>query len=193
MIPAPLLAELQARYAEPQRHYHTWDHIEALRQWFGQRRAHLHDPAAVELAILFHDAVYDPTRTDNEAESARLLKDADLPGMSDAVRSRAVRMIEATARHEVPEGLDALDRSDMAEFLDMDLSILGAPRDVFDTYEQAIRREYAFVPEPLYREARRGILQRFLERPALYFSDWGRATFEVRARENLAASVAALG
>lgn len=189
MIPAPLLVDLQARYAEPQRHYHTWDHIEALLRWFGQRRAHLHDLAAVELAILFHDAVYDPTRTDNEAESARLLKDADLPGMSDAVRSRAVRMIEATARHEVPEGLDALDRSDMAEFLDMDLSILGARPDVFDTYEQAIRREYAFVPEPLYREARRGILQRFLERPSLFFSDWGRATFEDQARANLERSI----
>ncbi|WP_226634705.1 HD domain-containing protein [Brevundimonas poindexterae] len=189
MIPAPLLAELQARYAEPQRQYHTWAHIEALRRWFGQRCAHLHDPAAVELAILFHDAVYDPTRTDNEAESARLLKDADLPGLDDTVRAQAVRMIEATARHEVPDGLDALDRSDMAEFLDMDLSILGARPDVFDTYEQNIRREYTFVPEPLYREARRDILQRFVERPSLYFSDWGRATFEDQARANLERSI----
>lgn len=189
MIPDTLLIDLQQRYAEPQRHYHTWDHIEALRRWFGQRRAHLHDPAAVELAILFHDAVYDPARPDNEAESARLLKDADLPGVSDAVRARAVRMVEATARHEIPDGLDAPDRDDMAEFLDMDLSILGAPRDGFDTYEQAIRREYAFVPQPLYREARRGILQRFLERPSLYFSDWGRATFEDQARANLERSI----
>lgn len=193
MIPAPLLAELQARHAEPQRHYHTWAHIEALLGWFGQRRADLTDPVAVELAILFHDVVYDPTRTDNEAESARLLKDADLPGLNDTVRARAVRMIEATARHQIPDGLDALDRGDMAEFLDMDLSILGARPDVFDAYEDAIRREYAFVPQPLYREARRGILQRFLERPSLYFSDWGRATFEARARENLAASITALG
>jgi len=193
MIPAPLLAELQARHAEPQRHYHTWDHIEALRRWFGQRRADLTDPVAVELAILFHDAVYDPTRSDNEAESARLLKDTDLPGLDDAVRARAVRMIEATARHEIPDGLEPADQSDMAEFLDMDLSILGAPKAVFDAYEQAIRREYAFVPEPLYRETRRGILQRFVERPSLYFSDWGRVMFEARARENLAASIAALG
>ncbi|MBO9500084.1 hypothetical protein [Brevundimonas sp. A19_0] len=49
------------------------------------------------------------------------------------------------------------------------------------------------MPEPLYREARRGILQRFLERPSLYFSDWGQATFEDQARENLAASITALG
>ena len=187
-----VLADLRNRYAEPQRHYHTWDHIEALLRWFGQRRNHLHDPLSVELAILFHDAVYDPTRSDNEAESARLLMDVDLPGLDDTVRARAVRMIEATARHEIPEGLEPGDQSDMAEFLDMDLSILGARTEVFDAYKQAIRREYAFVPEALYREARRGILQRFLERERLYFSDWGRDRFEATARANLAASIAAL-
>lgn len=192
MIPGSALADLRQRYAEPSRHYHTWDHVEALLRWFGQRRDHLHDPAAIELAILFHDAVYDPTRSDNEAESARLLTDAVLPGLDDPVRARAVRMIEATTRHEIPEGLDALDRNDMAEFLDMDLSILGARPEVFDAYEQAIRGEYAFVPEALYREARRGILQRFLERERLYFSDWGRERFEATARINLAASIAAL-
>lgn len=192
MIPDALRSDLTQRHAEPQRHYHSWDHIEALLGWFGQRRNHLHDPLSVELAILFHDAVYDPTRSDNEAESARLLRDADLPGVEDAVRARAVRMVEATARHEIPEGLDAPDRNDMAEFLDMDLSILGARTEVFDAYEQAIRREYAFVPEALYREARRGILQRFLEREGLYFSDWGRERFEAAARANLAASIFAL-
>ena len=193
IVAEEVLANLRNRYAQPHRHYHTWVHIEALLGWFGQRREHLHDPAAVELAVLFHDAVYDPTRSDNEAESARLLMDADLPGLDYAVRVRAVRMVEATARHEIPDGLEPADQSDMAEFLDMDLSILGARREVFDAYEQAIRREYAFVPEALYREARRGILQRFLERKRLYFSDWGREQFEAAARANLAASIAALG
>ena len=192
MVADAVLADLRNRHAEPQRHYHTWDHIEALLRWFEARRNHLHDPLSVELAILFHDAAYDPTRSDNEAESARLLKDTDLPGVSDAVRARAVRMIEATARHEIPDGLEPADQSDMAEFLDMDLSILGARSEVFDAYEDAIRREYAFVPEALYREARRGILQRFLERERLYFSDWGRDRFEATARANLAASIAAL-
>lgn len=192
IVAEEVLASLRNRYAEPHRHYHTWVHIEALLRWFEQRRNHLHDPLSVELAILFHDAVYDPTRSDNEAESARLLKDADLPGLDGAARARALRMIEATAHHQIPDGLDPADLSDMAEFLDMDLSILGARTEVFDAYEQAIRREYAFVPEALYREARRGILQRFLERERLYFSDWGRERFEATARANLAASIAAL-
>ena len=192
IVAEEVLTGLKSRYAEPQRHYHNWAHIEALLGWFGQRRDHLHAPLSVELAILFHDAIYDPTRSDNEAESARLLMDTDLPGLDDSVRARAVRMIEATAGHEIPEGLEPAEQGDMAEFLDMDLSILGARTDVFDAYEQAIRREYAVVPEALYREARRGILQRFLERERLYFSDWGRERFEATARANLAASIAAL-
>ncbi|MFW2343480.1 hypothetical protein [Brevundimonas sp.] len=189
IVAGEVLADLRNRHAEPQRHYHTWDHIEALLRWFGERRAHLHDSAAVELAILFHDAVYDPTRTDNEAESARLLEAADLPGVSDTVRARAVRLIEATARHQIPDDLASVDGSDMAEFLDMDLSILGARTAVFDAYEDAIRREYAFVPEPLYREARRGILESFLARDQLYFSEWGQAAFGRQARTNLERSI----
>ena len=192
MAPEDVLADLRNRYAEPQRRYHTWAHIEALLGWFALRRDHLHDPAAVELAILFHDAVDDPARSDNEAQSARLLADADLPDVTDDTRLRAIRMIEATAAHGLAENLDENDRSDMAEFLDMDLSILGAAPAVFDGYERAIRDEYAFVPEALFRAARRGILERFLERPTLYFSDWGHERFEARARSNIAASIAAL-
>ena len=192
MAPEDVLADLRNRYAEPQRRYHTWAHIEALLGWFALRRDHLHDPAAVQLAILFHDAVYDPARSDNEAQSAQLLRDADLPDVSDDARLRAVRMIEATAAHGLADNLDENDRSDMAEFLDMDLSILGAAPAVFDGYERAIRDEYAFVPEALFRAARRGILERFLERPTLYFSDWGHERFEARARSNIAASIAAL-
>lgn len=192
IAPGDVLADLRNRYAEPQRRYHTWAHIEALLGWFALRRDHLHDPVAVELAILFHDAVYDPARSDNEAQSARLLEDADLPDVTDDTRLRAVRMIEATAAHGLADNLDETDRSDMAEFLDMDLSILGAAPAVFDGYERAIRDEYAFVPEDLFRAARRGILERFLERPTLYFSDWGRDRFEARARSNVTASIAVL-
>lgn len=191
--PEDVLADLRNRYAEPQRRYHTWAHIEALLGWFALRRDHLHDPAAVELAILFHDAVYDPARSDNEAQSAQLLRDADLPNVSDDTRLRAIRMVEATAAHSLADNLAANDQDDMAEFLDMDLSILGAASAVFDRYERAIRDEYAFVPEDLFRAARRGILERFLERPTLYFSDWGRDRFEARARSNVAASIVALG
>lgn len=94
-------------------------------------------------------------------------------------------MTEATAIHRIPEGLSQEEESDAAEFLDMDLSILGASQTAFDAYDHAIRREYRHVPWPLYGLARRKVLAGFLERKHLYVSDWGRASFEDRARANL--------
>ena len=144
------------------------------------------------LTALYHDAIYDPTRSDNEAASARILESASLEGFSAHSRSRAVRMVEATARHEIPVDIEPIDRNDLAEFLDMDLSILGAAEAVFDRYEKHVRQEYAFVPEELFRAGRRRILEGFLARPELYFSEWGRGRFERAARSNLERSIAAL-
>ena len=190
-VPPEVMDDLKARYAEPQRAYHVWRHIEALLRWAEERESALADVDAVVLAILFHDAIYDPTRSDNEAVSARLLEAAPLDGFSAQSRSRAVRMVEATARHEIPLDVVSTHRNDLAEFLDMDLSILGASEAVFDRYEEDVRQEYAFVPEDLFRAGRRRILEGFLARPELYFSDWGRARFERAARSNLERSIAA--
>ena len=65
------LEELVRAYAEPHRHYHTLDHIADLLRLL-EKHGGVSDADAVKLAILFHDAVYDPARQDNEAASARL-------------------------------------------------------------------------------------------------------------------------
>ena len=96
-VGADVLTDLRGRYAEPQRAYHTWDHITALLGWFDQRASELADPDAVFLAVLFHDAIYDPRRKDNETLSAALLAQTPLPGFSAASVARAVRLTEATA------------------------------------------------------------------------------------------------
>lgn len=178
------LADLRDRYAEPRRHYHTWAHIEALMCWYDQRADALDDADAVFLAILFHDAIYDPRRSDNEDRSARLLEDAKLTGWSAESIAAAVVMTSATARHQLPTGFDG--ECDLAQFLDMDLSVLGSHPDVFRAYDKAIRREYAHVFLPVYWMARRRILKAFLARPTLYFSEWGREKFEAAAQANLA-------
>lgn len=195
MVPVPpaLLDDLRERHGEPGRHYHDWAHIEALLRWFEEVEPRLTCPDAVRWAILFHDAVYDPTRPDNEERSAALLKDKAAELLDPATLARAARMVRATAGHAIPEGLPADEASDMAMFLDMDLSILGAPAAVFDRYEEGVRAEYAHVPEPAFRPGRRRILDGFLARPMLFLSPWGRERFEAAARANLARSVAKLG
>lgn len=184
-IPDAVLSDLKGRYVEPQRHYHTWEHITALLGWFDLRATTLNDPDAVFLAILFHDAVYDPRGKDNETRSEMLLARTALPEWSQESIDRARRMIAATTTHTLPPGLEPAEGADVGEFLDMDMSILGASQSTFDAYDKAIRREYRHVPGLLYHPARKRILSDFLNRQTLYFSIWGQDRFDQAARANL--------
>ena len=186
-----MLADLHKRHSEPQRHYHDWSHIEALLGHMNSIAGNLNDLEAVQYAILFHDAIYDPKARDNEQQSARLLVAAAPPLTSESL-ANARHMIEATEGHFLPDGLDGDAREDCAHFLDMDLGILGASPQRFDIYEDQIRREYAHVPYEAYREGRAKVLRHFAERHRLYFSEWGKQRFEATARRNLARSLAAL-
>jgi len=98
-------------------------------------------------------------------------------------------MIRATAGHHVPDGLDDAHQHDCALFLDTDLSILGSAPDAFAAYEEAVRREYSWVPDALWREGRKKVLQGFLHRPAIYASPEFRASHEAAARANLTRSL----
>jgi len=187
-----LISGLKARYAEPQRHYHTWAHIEALLGHFEDIQNQLHDPTAVRWALYWHDAIYDPQASDNEDKSADLLREEASPELAAEQLERADCIIRATKSHQLPAGLGAQDASDLSLFLDIDLSILGASRSVFDRYESQIREEYSFVPTDIYCQARGGILKGFLTRDRLYFSDHYHALWETTARENLQRSVARL-
>ena len=192
MLSETLLDEIRGLHAGPDRGYHGWSHPLALLALHAEVEPLLHDPEAVRCAILLHDAIYEPRRIDNESRSAALAARM-LEGMvPDDTLARTIRLIEATARHAIPADLPGAEAADMALFLDMDLSILGASPSDFDAYEAGVRHEYREVPEAVFRHGRAAILEGFLARDALYLSDWGRTRFEVAARENLKRSIAKL-
>jgi len=169
-----LFSEITARYSEPHRAYHTMRHkLDRVRQ-------HCADCAAVEIALWFHDAVYDPGAPDNEHHSAEWLRgELTAAGAEEARTRRAGEFVLAT-RHVAPPR-----SSDEALVVDVDLSILGADEKRFAEYERDIRREYAAVPDDVFRPARAAILRRFLARPAIYSTPWFRERLEQRARQNL--------
>ncbi len=186
------IKEIRAYYDAPGRAYHNGDHLDNLLSHFQAIRPLLLNSQAVELAIYYHDIVYDPQSSDNEWESMAQMV-ADLAGTMEAefIRDAAV-LIEATVKHELPEEADPTVLSDCAYFLDMDLSILGAGSDLFDAYEAGIREEYSFVPEDQYCAARGQVLERFLNRDRLYFTDYFSSRYEARARLNVMRSLASL-
>lgn len=70
-------------------------------------------------------------------------------------------------------------------FLDLDLSILGSSSDQYDAYSRKIRQEYIQYPWDTYRSRRIEIMQRFLARPQLFFTDTFYAKYEATARQNI--------
>lgn len=192
LLPAGLMTGLRRRYGEPQRHYHTWAHIEALLLLFEEVRDRLFDDQAVEIALYYHDAIYDPEADDNEHRSAALLR-RDCEGLlaADSL-ARAAQLVEATAGHWLPEGFTGAALEDARLFLDMDLSILATPWPVFCAYEAAIRAEYGHVENREFRLGRRRLLETFLKRDRLYLSDHFAPRFEAAARDNLKRSLARL-
>lgn len=187
--PPAFIGELHQRYAEPHRRYHGVAHLDALAGLYEQVAAGpgWRRPVEVALALLFHDAVYTPGRSDNEARSASLAR-ARLAGREDLDLDRIAAWIEATAAH----GQLASDDPDLAHLLDADVAILGAPDSVYDRYALGVREEFApVVGDEPYRAGRRAFLQAQLARPALFHSPWFVARFEAQARKNLARELAA--
>jgi predicted metal-dependent HD superfamily phosphohydrolase len=96
-------------------------------------------------------------------------------------------LVLATRHNTTPESPDA------RLMVDIDLSILGASWPRFDEYEAQVRREYSWVPDPAFRNARVKILRAFLDRPSVYATDFFRERLEAAARSNLAGSLTRLG
>jgi len=172
--------ELLARYAEPQRKYHTRQHLAECLALFDECRALAAHPAEVETALWFHDAIYDVKGSGNEERSADWAHEALLAaGVSPAAADRVRRLVLVTKHDGVPGNIDE------QVLVDIDLAILGAERPRFDEYERQIRDEYAYVPGFLFRRKRREILRTFLDRPVLYSTPALRERLDARARENL--------
>jgi len=192
MLPAQVISQIRRLHDDPVRGYHAWSHPQTLMALLDEVQGELHDPLAVVCAILLHDAVYDPRRTDNERQSAVLARKLLADVVPAQTLERAVRLIEATERHAIPLDVSGDEADDARIFLDLDLSVLGAAEAAFDAYEAGVRHEYAHVPEAEFRAGRAAILAGFLARERLYLSDWGHARFEAQARANLRRSLEAL-
>ena len=183
-----LHASLLDRYRESQRHYHTVQHLDECFARWPEIRSHAARPAEVELALWFHDAIYDTHRSDNEALSAALARDAALGlGVSLGSAQRISDLILCTRHAVEPEGADA------EALIDVDLSILGAAPARFDEYEDQVRSEYAWVAEETFCARRAEVLGQFLARRHIYSTRLFRERYEPRARANLARSLKTLG
>lgn len=189
-VPIPenqVLATVLAGYAEPHRAYHNLRHLEECFGHFDAVEHLARRPGEVAIALWFHDAIYDTHATDNETRSAEWARDVvEKTGGSIEVAARVADLILATRHATGPT------QGDAALLVDIDLAILGAPEPRFDEYEDQIRREYGWVPEPLFRATRSRILGEFLARPRIYSTDFFAERRERPAQANLRRAIAQL-
>lgn len=188
---------MRAAYAEPPRAYHHFGHVlEVLGHYRDiDEGPGWHRSAEVLFAVLYHDAVYVPGRSDNEAASAHLAVEHLSRWQPEAGidASRVSDLILLTARHgaiETESLGDGPDAEDTRRFLDCDMAILAADPARFAAYDREIAEEYRAVPRWLYRIKRRQFFKRLLSLPRIFLSDHFHRALEARARTNLATALA---
>jgi len=183
---------LDAGYSEPLRAYHNWSHIGAMLAGLDGARGVPEFQAVsfdeVELAVFFHDVIYDPRAKDNETRSAAAFRSAsaDASILNTAAIDRIAAAILATATHAATPDIST------RLLLDLDLRVLGGTPDDYLAYVDAVRHEYAFVPDDQWRVGRTDVLRRFLERPAIFQTAHVAERYEAFARENIRSEIEAL-
>ena len=157
------LAILTNLYREGHRNYHDLTHIAQMFDMARVMKAKLSEVQT--LAIWYHDAIYQPGRSDNESRSAYLAKEH----LNGVLEEKDLNLLE-TIIMDTKDHIPSTPESSLV--LDLDMSILGANPDSYKIYMKLIRKEYASVPYNKYVMGRSMVLEDFLakaKRGALYF------------------------
>ncbi len=177
-------------YGESQRAYHTAQHIGeclTLLDWaVGHSSLTSQQHLALEMALWYHDVVYQPQAHNNESRSAEQAT-AFLQAHAVVSTQSVEALIMATCHRENFASGETIETAQW--MVDIDLAILGASPQRFWQYHHQIRREYAWLSDIVYKTKREEILAQFLARPIIYRTDLFREQFEAQARENLSAAV----
>ncbi|MDN4162610.1 HD domain-containing protein [Nocardioides abyssi] len=178
--------QLLAAYAAPDRDYHDTRHLAEVLDRLDELAGHgaAFDRLPVVLAAWFHDGVYDGERDAEERSAAwaeEALRGLADPALDEAAVAEVVRLVRLTETHR-PEDDDAHG----CALSDADLAILAAPRERYDEYVAAVRREFAHLDEDTFREGRTQVLLSLAEKEHLFHTAWAREHWEGPARANLA-------
>lgn len=172
--------ELEALYREPHRRYHTAGHIEHCLDRLDLAAGCMDEPDAVEMALWFHDAIYDVPGQENELRSAELFAARAAGRGSEHFRSKVHRLIMATCHLDRPPA--TLDESFM---VDIDLSSFGLPWEEFLRDSRAVRAELPHLTDAEFHPRQRKFLESLVSRPVFCFTEFFRDRHEARARANI--------
>ncbi len=174
-------AVLAKEYSQTGRYYHNLEHIFQVLETIKTLGHLTNQLTSIELAGWFHDVVYDPKAGDNEEKSAmyatNLMKSL---GVDSTTIANVNHLILSTKLHQAD-----INDIDSQILLDADLAILGSPVQQYLTYAKNVRQEYAWISDRDYQNGRRRVLEQFLQRERIYYTDAMFEKLEQSARSNL--------
>lgn len=182
-LASKVFQNLTEKYSEPHRAYHNFEHVDDMLGLF-TKCAYPDDE--VELAIWFHDAIYDPAAEHNERKSANYFL-SQLNGYfwDDFSREveRLILVTDPSTKHlgTPREGL----------MVDLDLSILGSSPEAYLEYSKAVRKEYSFASDEDFNHGRSEILQSILKDKIFVTEHF--THLEEQARTNITEELERLG
>ena len=177
-----LWIEIKTQYKLNARYYHNFSHIDTMLKQAETHKEAIANHNAFLFAIWYHDIIYKPTKQDNEAQSAVLAKKRlKKLHLEQNTLENIEQLIISTKKHEIVLS----ETLDNAYLLDIDLSILGSDWKTYQKYTENIRKEYRVYPSFIYNKGRKQVLQSFLERDTLFFTQPYQSKFETQARKNI--------
>ena len=172
-------ATIETRYTESHRHYHDLGHLaECLKELDAAGDA-IAERDATEMAIWFHDIIYEYAAKDNEDRSADTFREFANGGMDGKFVDRVYDFILAT-KHTG----NAPDQG-TAYLVDIDLSGFGLPWEGYLADSDALRLEAPAVSDEQYYAGKLRFLDSLLEWPSLFQTDYFRDRLEAQAKENI--------
>lgn len=180
-----VFAQLVELYGEPHRHYHTLNHIQHCLYQFDQAAALMADPDAVEMALWFHDAIYQPGANDNEWRSAELFREWAEGRTAPTFLQRVHDLVMVTTHREPQHG-------DAGFMVDIDLSGFGLPWAECERDGCLIRAEFASSTDDQYYPGHLRFLRSLQNRPTFFFTEFFQQRYESVAQANVARIIAEL-
>lgn len=173
--------KIQEAYSDPARHYHTLRHIYQGIHELNEVQNEVNDYFSIVYAFFYHDI------SATEEESAQIALEAcEKSGYSSSFKLQVIQLILATKHTSAVD----LDKPDTQVIRDIDLSILGQPKNIFDEYEAQIAQEYSWVKPPdLYLAKRLEVIDTFIRRTPLFLTPHFYEKYEAQAKINLARSI----
>jgi len=170
-------------YDNPVRGYHYDKHIfsmlKNLDEFILNNPDSIQNPNEFKFAILMHDYV---NGTPNEINESIAAAEEFIKQITPNYNSNYIKKVILATDYS-----HKISNSSMDEMLiqDLDLAILGSNPVDYKQYAKLIRQQYSNIPDDIFNNARKRILQSFLNKENIYNIDYFKTKYELQARMNI--------